>query len=243
MSPDPYAGSYDVTNPQSMNRYAYVQNGPTTATDPEGLVMPILPPGVGYMGGGGLIGGIFNGGDEFSVIQSNTVTIGDDDDSYSYSNSYWTNLMQGGYGPGDDVLADGTVMANGINTGWSVTSGTMAGLLFSSAPTGNVTTLQGPGTSKPTLLQQVKQKMLNHMCSDSGTDKMLSSSVDGGIDGLVGGALEGAFDGGIGGVAFGGVGAVPGAILGAVIGGVVGASGGVITGGAMAATCSLFNVY
>ena len=37
LSPDQYSGSYDVTNPQSMNRYAYVLNNPMSFTDPSGL--------------------------------------------------------------------------------------------------------------------------------------------------------------------------------------------------------------
>ncbi len=37
LSPDPYAGSYDLTNPQSMNRYAYVLNNPMSFVDPSGL--------------------------------------------------------------------------------------------------------------------------------------------------------------------------------------------------------------
>jgi RHS repeat-associated protein len=35
--PDPYDGSYDLTNPQSFNRYAYVQNDPVNFVDPLGL--------------------------------------------------------------------------------------------------------------------------------------------------------------------------------------------------------------
>jgi RHS repeat-associated protein len=35
--PDPYDGSYDLTNPQSFNRYAYVQNDPVNFIDPLGL--------------------------------------------------------------------------------------------------------------------------------------------------------------------------------------------------------------
>ena len=36
MSPDPYDGSYDFTNPQSFNRYAYVLNNPLSYTDTSG---------------------------------------------------------------------------------------------------------------------------------------------------------------------------------------------------------------
>ena len=37
--PDPYNGSYDFTNPQSFNRYAYVQGDPVNLVDPSGLTM------------------------------------------------------------------------------------------------------------------------------------------------------------------------------------------------------------
>jgi len=37
MSPDPYSGSYDFSNPQSFNRYAYVNNRPLSGADPSGL--------------------------------------------------------------------------------------------------------------------------------------------------------------------------------------------------------------
>lgn len=64
MSPDPYSGSYDFTNPQSLNRYTYVENQPLSAMDPEGLAEPggggggsdcNMNPGgcpAGYSGGG-----------------------------------------------------------------------------------------------------------------------------------------------------------------------------------------------
>jgi RHS repeat-associated protein len=37
LSPDPYGGSYDPSNPQSFNRYAYALNNPLSNVDPSGL--------------------------------------------------------------------------------------------------------------------------------------------------------------------------------------------------------------
>ena len=37
--PDPYEGSYEYGNPQSLNRYSYVANDPINATDPLGLLI------------------------------------------------------------------------------------------------------------------------------------------------------------------------------------------------------------
>jgi RHS repeat-associated protein len=37
LAPDPYMGSYDLSNPQSTNRYAYALNSPLSFTDPSGL--------------------------------------------------------------------------------------------------------------------------------------------------------------------------------------------------------------
>jgi RHS repeat-associated protein len=38
LAPDPYSGSYDLLNPQSMNRYVYAGNNPLAFVDPMGLV-------------------------------------------------------------------------------------------------------------------------------------------------------------------------------------------------------------
>jgi RHS repeat-associated protein len=37
LRPDPYNGSYDLTNPQSFNRYVYAMNNPLARPDPSGL--------------------------------------------------------------------------------------------------------------------------------------------------------------------------------------------------------------
>jgi RHS repeat-associated protein len=43
-SPDPYLGSVDLSNPQSLNRYSYVNNNAANLVDPLGLIM-LCPPG------------------------------------------------------------------------------------------------------------------------------------------------------------------------------------------------------
>jgi RHS repeat-associated protein len=39
LAPDPYSGSYDTSNPQSMNRYVYALNNPLSYIDPSGLIL------------------------------------------------------------------------------------------------------------------------------------------------------------------------------------------------------------
>jgi RHS repeat-associated protein len=39
--PDPYGGSYDFSDPQSLNRYAYTKNDPVNFKDPSGM-MPVI---------------------------------------------------------------------------------------------------------------------------------------------------------------------------------------------------------
>jgi RHS repeat-associated protein len=53
-SPDPYNGSMSLANPQSFNRYSYVENEPTNFIDPSGLLMS-LPRTSGSSFGTGVI--------------------------------------------------------------------------------------------------------------------------------------------------------------------------------------------
>jgi RHS repeat-associated protein len=62
-SPDPVAG--DITNPQSLNRYAYVLNNPTTLTDPLGL--GDCPPGTHQIGPG-QCESYFTGADQLALV-------------------------------------------------------------------------------------------------------------------------------------------------------------------------------
>ncbi|MBS1799667.1 MAG: RHS repeat protein [Acidobacteria bacterium] len=48
MSPDPYHGSYDASNPQSFNRYTYVLNNPLEMVDPSGLDYCTVSSGTAY---------------------------------------------------------------------------------------------------------------------------------------------------------------------------------------------------
>jgi RHS repeat-associated protein len=60
--PDPYDGSYDAGDPQSFNRYSYVQNDPVNFVDPSGLMPCIdtIDPATGTLVciGGGTVGSV-----------------------------------------------------------------------------------------------------------------------------------------------------------------------------------------
>jgi RHS repeat-associated protein len=57
LQPDPYSGSYDPSNPQSFDRYAYVLNNPLSNVDPSGL-NACVPPGANYWRPGVGAGGV-----------------------------------------------------------------------------------------------------------------------------------------------------------------------------------------
>lgn len=79
-SPDPFLGSMDVSNPQSLNRYSYVLNEPVSYTDPSGLDCNVILAGVGdnpgnkgftkAQGSSGIVGYPYAGQGLFSAIGS-----------------------------------------------------------------------------------------------------------------------------------------------------------------------------
>jgi hypothetical protein len=114
--PDPYDGSYNRYNPQSLNRYAYTQGDPVNFVDPSGL--HIAGPNTYY--GTWIQGqGIFNGGlswfaEQFSraiggargVVSSVSLVAGDVIDNSPISRTYYPFnpvLLPGGSNGGTSI--------------------------------------------------------------------------------------------------------------------------------------------
>jgi len=60
LTPDPYAGSYNLADPQSFNRYTYAANAPATNSDPLGLTVNLT---ISYWGSAS--GGVVTTGDSW----------------------------------------------------------------------------------------------------------------------------------------------------------------------------------
>jgi RHS repeat-associated protein len=95
MRPDPYMGSYNFSNPQSFNRYAYVLNNPLSNIDPSGLNHCSFWSGCGGTGGDclanpncstGDFGGAGGGGDGGGCAPSDS-TCGGEEGGLAYSPS------------------------------------------------------------------------------------------------------------------------------------------------------------
>jgi RHS repeat-associated protein len=104
LSPDPYDGSYDPTNPQSFNRYAYVLNNPLSYTDPQGT---------NYTDSNGNYCLTWNSTNSAGTIVSNVLCTSSNPSPSSSTNLPWFISEYGGaYGQpgGQCLLSDGAVV-------------------------------------------------------------------------------------------------------------------------------------
>jgi len=150
LSPDPVAG--DITNPQSLNRYPYVLNNPTTLNDPLGL-WSCRPPTSG-MGSGvcagnvlqitsaemgwGLVGG-YSAWDEFGLLLLGT-TPGGPSVTYEYQ---YSEVSSNTINPYYDELGYYWESPNL----WSPPTVTVVGVTFNSSDPGIVFTSTAPTTA------------------------------------------------------------------------------------------------
>jgi RHS repeat-associated protein len=102
--PDPYDGSYDVIDPQSFNRYSYVQNDPVNFEDPTGLYTACIHEAMSnYIGKLAFSNRIANqlgryAGDKRGGADSKEFSV---DPRDNYAN--WENWALWNTGPGADI--------------------------------------------------------------------------------------------------------------------------------------------
>jgi RHS repeat-associated protein len=169
-SPDPYSGSYDFSNPQSMNRYAYVADNPLSLVDPQGqqLFAPWMCGNQCNISGVSLdpsndgpsddwyqafsSGMTYNAGNGWSAMFPSGTSIETTcaPTCYSYSSQTWNDTMSNGYGDGISIN-NGNIMATEdggqVDTGSVFSSIAMGWWVpsLSSMPTGTVSISGGGG--------------------------------------------------------------------------------------------------
>jgi RHS repeat-associated protein len=139
LSPDPYGGSYDASNPQSFNRYVYAMNSPLSYVDPSGLEGWQYNPGSGCWdytysyatedgeavgiianaycgGGGGGDGGSYPTGDDSGIVSSGGGGGGGGNGGGGGSNNYVSNYPD--YSP--VFCAGDALKAKGLSIGLDV---------------------------------------------------------------------------------------------------------------------------
>ncbi len=270
MSPDPLAG--DVTNPQSLNRYAYVLNNPTTLTDPLGLDPPIP---YRYWGQGG-------GNWNTNMTQGVTCYVDEVEDpgcSFLANATHgWTNAIfesqvaqwaanstvtTAYYTPATDVWVSGMLPGGsiadvmfGFDGFWTVSTQTGdtggLGLTGDTGDSGSFISLPLPagfpplpplGPSTPRL-PQIKQAAKSFYCGSSPANNVWNWFVFGASKGAAAGIYAGVVSGTVLGMGVGDELTIPVAgLLGGLTGGTIGAAGGAIWGSAASGVCSASGVY
>ena len=131
LRPDPYNGSYDLTNPQSFNRYSYVGNNPLRFTDPSGLhIVGYCKPGCSSVLGSGNPNGGMGGDGEFATYD----WVDGGNGAYGYSSDTWDYVMQDGYGGG---------ITDGLNGELLSASGDVVGYVWQTlSPINSISTSQ-----------------------------------------------------------------------------------------------------
>ena len=216
MSPDPYDGGYDLSNPQSLNRYTYALNNPLSFTDSSGLDCdpfdPDEPVDDPLIQRGARAHACEGGGPELpDPCPPDTCVVVKAPPSQP--------LDPNPPGPCDY----GGCILSGQNP-------TIGPVIPSRVAPNN-----GPQPQKP-----IMSKVQKFVCKGSAADRVFASVKQGAIVGGVRGAASGFIGGEIAEPLGGGI---PGALLGGFLAGTLGAAGGVFTGSAIAIGCSVAGAY
>jgi RHS repeat-associated protein len=141
LRPDPYAGSYDFSNPQSLNRYAYVLDNPLFFIDPDGDDSnPALCALLGYACNYGSGGGYYASLEMFNT--NFTLAFSSSDGKYTYTYQDGTWIATDGNG-NSTPLTQGASEEAGLPTSFASFS-MFTFSLGSSGPSGS-----GPGGAGP----------------------------------------------------------------------------------------------
>jgi RHS repeat-associated protein len=208
MQPDPYDGSYDAGNPQSLNRYSYVLNNPLGYVDPTGLFCEY-----GDDAGEGILEDV-----DYNSSRNECERTGggwyDDGWGSTGGTAFCCDVGGGGGGIAGSGSAAGTGGGGGQSGGG-----------------GQTVAQSNPPTISPTACKAAA-------VAGGAAAGALVGDVVGGVLGGVGGAAAGATGGSVipiagtigGGVAGGVAGAGAGSAAGSVIGGIFGAAAGGLVG-------------